>query len=563
MVRQQGGAGSEGRAGQGGPGAPGSSDRGAAGSLRPAGRGASGPPDAAGWTGPGETRRGQGRRAGARWRARRGAPGSPGEVRTRRSPGWRAWAAALLTLALVAVGCGENGNGEAGQTPGADASPSPAAPGEAASLSIAANAVRGGKNSQEAIWIEDYVIPTFEQRMGEEGREVSVEFLGRGVDDEDFKAQIALDLRSGRGADVIAIDGIWLGEFVQAGFLEPLEELVGPQVNDWEGWDQIPEAVQANMSFQGTRYGIPAGTDGRVLFYNKDLFEQAGLPRDWQPTSWIEVLEAARTLKQEFPDVVPLQINAGTAMGEATTMQGFLPLLAAVGAQIYDEESGKWLGDTPELRRALELYADIYREEPVLGDPELQIRQDGRDRSFQDFAEGRIAVLAEGDYFWRSVVNPDEGIAPMENRNEVVGWAKIPAVEPGAAIRGQSFVSMSGGGGRVLNPNTDHPELAWELLAFMNSKEAVLEFVQDQPRITQRSDVNEEILGEDPLLSFVAEEVLPVTAYRPGLANYPQVSVALQQATEAVVTGSSPEEAAQAYHQELESIVGAENVQGG
>lgn len=426
-------------------------------------------------------------------------------------------------------------------------------------LSIAANAIEGGKNEAEALWIQNYVIPTFEQMMADQGRDVSVSFEGRGVDDEDYKAQLALDLGAGSGDDVIAIDGIWVGEFAQAGFIEPLDDVVGPEVAEWEGWQQIPDAVQGLMSFEDARYGVPAGTDGRIIYFRKDLFEQAGLPTDWQPTSWAEVLDAARQLKEALPDVTPLQVNAGVSMGEATTMQGVLPLLVGTGARIYDEDTGQWLGDTPELREVLEFYADVYQNEQ-LGDAEMQLRQDGRDRSFQDFGEGRIAMLIEGDYLWRGVIDPETGIVPIEDRENLVGWAKIPAEEPGRGIEGQDFVSMSGGGGRVLNPNTEHPAEAWELLSFMNSKDAVLEFVAGQTRITQRQDVNDETLADDPLLTFVSEEVLPITAYRPGLAVYPQVSQILQTAVEDVAAGDSVEEAAQTYQSELEELVGAENV---
>ena len=473
----------------------------------------------------------------------------------------RAWLPLAMAMAVGLAAC-----------TGGEASPPASGPdatgdtgtgdGEAITLSIAANAVEGGKNAEEATWITDYVIPTFEQMMADEGHDVTVEFVGRGVDDEDFKAQLALDLSTSGGDDVIGIDGIWVGEFADAGYIAPLSEVVGAEVDDWDGWEQIPDAVQANMAYNGERFGIPAGTDGRVLYFNKDLFAQAGLPEDWQPTSWTEILDAARTLKEALPDVVPLQINAGSTMGEATTMQGALPLLVGSGTRIYDEESGTWPGDTPEVRSVLEFYSAIYGEE-ALGDPELQLRQDGRDRSFQEFAAGGVAILAEGDYFWRSVVNPDGGIAPMENRDEVVGWAMIPAAEPGAGINGQDFVSMSGGGGRVLNPNTEHPAEAWALLTFMNSYEATLEFVAGQARITQRNDVNQEILADDPHLSFIAEEVLPVTAYRPGLAVYPQVSVALQEATDVIVSGGSVDEAVEAYQSELESLVGADAVESG
>ncbi|MFV2063811.1 MAG: extracellular solute-binding protein, partial [Chloroflexota bacterium] len=422
------------------------------------------------------------------------------------------------------------------------------------------NAIEGGKNDTEAQWIQNYVIPTFEQMMADQGKDVSVTFEGRGVNDEDYKAQLALDLGAGAGDDVISIDGIWVGEFAQAEFISPLDDFVGPEVADWDGWGQIPEAVQGVMSFEGERYGVPAGTDGRVLYYRKDLFEQAGLPTDWQPTSWEEILDAGRQLKAELPDVNPLQIDAGVSMGEATTMQGVLPLLVGTGKRIYDEETGMWLGDTPELRNVLQFYADIYQGDQ-LGDADLQLRQDGRDRSFQDFAEGRIAVLLEGDWLWRSVTNPETGSAPIADRDATVGWAKIPAREPGAGINGQDFVSMSGGGGRVLNPNKEHPAEAWELLTFMNSRDAVMEFVANQVRITQRQDVNDETLGQDPLLIFVSEEVLPITATRPGLAVYPQVSQLLQLAVEDAAVGVSVEEAAQKYQSSLEELVGAESVE--
>jgi multiple sugar transport system substrate-binding protein len=94
----------------------------------------------------------------------------------------------------------------------------------------------------------------------------------------------------------------------------------------------------------------------------------------------------------------------------------------------------------------------------------------------------------------------------------------------------------------------------------MNSHDAVLEQVAGQARITQRQDVNDETLAEDPLLTFVSEEVLPITATRPGLAIYPQVSQILQIAVEDAAAGDSVEQAAQTYQSALEGLVGAENV---
>ena len=107
----------------------------------------------------------------------------------------------------------------------------------------------------------------------------------------------------------------------------------------------------------------------------------------------------------------------------------------------------------------------------------------------------------------------------MENRDEVVGWAMIPAYEPGGALGGLDFAPMSGGGVWTMNPNTEHPAEAWALLTFMNSAEQVTAGLGGQLRITNRDDVNAEILTEDPLMSFMADEVLQHDHFRPGLAE--------------------------------------------
>ena len=419
-------------------------------------------------------------------------------------------------------------------------------------LTIAANAISGGKNAAGADWVTNWVIPRFVEDQKAKGRTAHVTFQPSGAADEDYKSKIALDLKTGSGADIYALDGIWVGEFADAGYIKPLADLVGKDKADaWDGWAQIPQPVQNNMSYNGKRYGIPSGTDGRVIFFNKKLFARAGLPANWQPRSWDDILAAGQALKK-LPGVTPIQLNGGTAMGEATTTQGVLPLLVGTGQQIWTD--GKWQGDTPALRDVLGMYQKVYGG--GLGDPVLQEDAKGRDKSFQAFAAGRIGMLLESDYFWRSVVEPTKGIAKMADRDQTVGWALIPAMKPGAGIRGQDFVSMSGGGGNVLNPATKYPQQAWELLQFMNSRDATVALLAGSPRLTQRQDVNNEVLASDPMLSFIAQKVVPLTAFRPGLAVYPRVSLALQQATLDVVSGKSPADAAAAYQRAIEPVVG-------
>ncbi|HEX6472988.1 MAG TPA: extracellular solute-binding protein [Streptosporangiaceae bacterium] len=445
-------------------------------------------------------------------------------------------AALIAASGLVLAGCSGAASGGGGTT----------------TLRISANSIKGGKNTAKAQWITDYVIPKFEQLEKSKGTKVDVKFEGTGVDDGPFKQKTALDLKTGVAADLIEIDGIWVGEFAQAGYIKPLDQTVGARAGQWDGWSQIPPPVQAIMSFNGQRYGLPTGTDGRVLFYNKKLFAQAGLPTDWQPKSWDDVLAAGRKLKA-IKGVTPIQLNAGTAMTEATTMQGVLPLLVGTGQEIY--ANGRWQGDTPQLRDVLGLYKTIYST--GLGDPKLQQSAQGRDESFARFARNKVGMLLESDYFWREVVGPTADVAPMKDRDQTVGYTLIPAMKPGGGIRGQDAVSMSGGVGWVLNPRTKNAALAWDLLTFMQSHDAVKEEVRRTAvGISPRNDVNAETLAGDPLLNFIATKVLPITAVRPGLAAYPQVSTALQKATGDVVAGASVDQAAKAYERNLEQAVG-------
>jgi multiple sugar transport system substrate-binding protein len=429
-------------------------------------------------------------------------------------------------------------------------------------LVISANDVVGGKNAAEAGWITEKVIPGFIKAQKDKGVTAKVTFNGSGVEDEQYKTKLELNLKTGSGSDVFAADGIWLGELASAGYVKPLKDVVGDKPAGWDGWSQISKAVQQNLTFKDQLYGVPNGTDGRVLYFNKKLFAQAGLPENWQPTSWDDILTAGQALKK-VKGVTPIQINAGVPMGEATTAQGFLPLLAGTGKPLYDDASGSWQGATQGVKDVLGFYQKLYGG--GLGDPRMQQDKAGRDQSFAEFSKGKIGILAEGDYFWRSVICPskeDCATTSMPDRDQVVGWAKIPAQKPKSGVNGQDFVSVSGGSGWMLNPKTKYPQQAWELMEFMASKEMQTELSKAQIRISARGDVNSETLKNDPLLSFISSEVLPLTTYRPSDEKYNEVSLAIQQATADVVAGKSPDEAAKTYSSSLEKAVGAEHVAG-
>lgn len=412
-------------------------------------------------------------------------------------------------------------------------------------------------NANTVKWITEYVIPKFQDQMKAAGRTVTVNLVQFGGSDEELKVRYALDLKAGAGNDVMAFDGFWVPEFAGGGLLKPLDSIATAKVNDWEGWSHIPKTVQELLMFQGKRYGIPVGTDARVIWYRKDTLKAAGLPDNWQPKSWDELLDAARAVKKAKPDVMPLQINAGTSMGEATTLQGWYMVVLGAGANVYNFDTGKYPVKGQPILDALNLYKKIYVDEK-LGDARLQLLKDGRDRSFLAFRDGQIAMLVEGDWFWRSVLAT--GSTKLENRDQLVGWAKMPAMKPGAGIRKQDFVTASGGTGYALNPNTKNPAEAWGLLSFMFSKDS-LDYIQTfEPRIRARDDVP---VPNEPVMTAMAKELLPFTMIRPADANYSKVvSPEIQLMTERVVSGEmTPQQAMEAYAKAVTAAAGANGVE--
>lgn len=427
-----------------------------------------------------------------------------------------------------------------------------AIPAFAVDLDVTCRCVIGGTNSATAQWIEESVIPAFEAAHPD----VNVSLNQFGGEDAQLTQQLALDFSTGAGPDVSAFDGFLIPSFVEGGLLKPLDEVAGPEVNDWSGWAALSEGSRALMEYQGKYYGIPLGTDVRMIYTRKDMLEKAGIDADtWQPTSWEDILEAARAVKAAYPESFPIQLNAGVAMGEATTMQGYWLALLGTGEGVTDE-NGKFITSSQGILDTLNLYKTIYVDEQ-LGDQRAQLLADGRNRSFANFRDGVTALLFEGDYFYRSVT-PEGSEFAVADRDNVLGWAKIPAKEPGAGIRGQDFVTISGGTGFVINPATDSPAEAWAFLSFMNEPEMQDAFQAIQPRITARTDVE---IPNSPFLTETSQALLPLTTARPNDPNYNAVSSEIQRMTEAVVSGElSPEDAMAQYRSAVIAIVGEENI---
>jgi multiple sugar transport system substrate-binding protein len=410
------------------------------------------------------------------------------------------------------------------------------------------NAAPGGVNSQIAEWLG--------QELPEVGREIGapVAFLPAGLNDQDYKARVALDIKGGRGADVIAIDQFWVPEFAAAGFIMPIDRYLA----DWPTRAQFFAPIQRMGSFGGHDYMVVWDADVRMVFYNRALFRQAGIELPWQPRSWDDLLAAGRKLKAACPGVTPLQIDAGTAMDEAATMQGFFMVLLGAGGRLYDPDRDCWIASGQALERTADFYRRIYQTEH-LADPDLQISPKAREKSFDLFHREKIAVYVESTWFYSSVLGPNNKSWGIPDRDTRIGWARMPG---GGQPGDPEFVSVSGGNGLIINPHGKDPDRAWRLVAALNQLDRQQRLFALKPFTPTRQDLA--ALPEVQAQTFTAAaaaEVMPYTSFRPALREYPEISFHVQFLTERLATGQLDVPAALAeYRKAVANVVGDDRV---
>jgi multiple sugar transport system substrate-binding protein len=356
---------------------------------------------------------------------------------------------------------------------------------------------------------------------------------------------------------VIYEDTFTINQDVEAGHLAPIDDY-------WAAWPDAEQyharADAAVTALDGHRYGVMLGTDTRGLWYNADLLERAGVAVPWEPATWDEVLEAARAVKEEFgAEVTPLNVYAGTPAGEMASMQGFQMLLSGTGDTLYDEDAREWRTGTPGFLASLEFVRTVYAEGLALDPRDALNPAVGTLNNEERIPAGELAISLEGSWATQSWI--ESANQPWPEWADTMRFAPMPTREgqdPGAT-------SMSGGWSLALGSASTNPDLAWEVMAHALNRENATLFAVEGAQIPLRDDVasSEEFQAADPTPDAAAD-LVDVTHFRPAYGDYPRVSLAIQQAMEAVMLGdATPEEAAAAYADEVAGVVGPDNVREG
>ncbi len=355
--------------------------------------------------------------------------------------------------------------------------------------------------------------------------------------------------------DVIYEDTFQIKSDSAAGYLLPIDDYVA----NWADWSQFYDAAkQAGLGDDGKTYGVSMGTDTRGIYFNKDIFAKAGLSADWQPKSWDDIVTAAEKIKAAVPDVTPLNIYGGKAAGEQTSMQGLEMLVYGTASTLYDNDAQKWITGSKGLTDSLSFYKELY--DKGLATP-LDLALDptiGSRVSTELIPQGKVAMAIDGSWLPGGWMTGDHAWPAWQ---QTIGLAKMPTqdgADPGAT-------SMSGGWTLAVGSQTKHPKTAFDFIAMALNKENTLKYDTENSQIAVRDDVatSQDYLGYNPTFKFFAD-LVKVTHFRPATPDYSQISSALQQATESVITGdASPEQATKTYDAALTKIVGSTKVKQG
>lgn len=365
------------------------------------------------------------------------------------------------------------------------------------------------------------------------------------VSGSEFYPWLRQALEAGDAPDVLHVSGDRIGEMVDAGYIEALDEYL----KDWPDWRYYPPWVRASVSYQGRVWAIPYGLDTRFLYFRRDLFEQAGLSRTWQPQAVDDMLSAAAAIKARVPTVIPYALYAGRAGDTGTANHAFLPLLYAYGGALQDS-SGRWIGDSAAIRRTLTYYARAYEGEKLVPASLLTMSRPWTAMREQ-LGAGGLALLFEGGWVYGGWTSKDRA-----GTEKNVGFLLHPT-EKG----GPSFTIGGAGTCWFIGARSGSKDLAWEFIKTWNSRDTVARLNIEDPHPVARVDAVR--VPEYQRETFLVQSTnsLEKARFTPPVANYDDVVMAIQRATGRVASGESdPIDAAKRYADDLAQTLGANRV---
>jgi multiple sugar transport system substrate-binding protein len=197
-------------------------------------------------------------------------------------------------------------------------------------------------------------------------------------------------------------------------------------------------------------YGLPQRADPTVLFYNRELFDEAGVaypdPDDWDWASW---RDTARRLSNQTRG------QFGTALG------GWLGLVWGNGGELFNADLSQTLLDRPEATDGIQFGADMVHLDRSAPIPQAS----GGPDALKLFREGKLAMLPA----------PSSLLADLQREPAGFAWDLAPMP---VGARQVTVLAVSGLGASASTPN---PEAAARFIAWATGAEGLGAYLKASP----------------------------------------------------------------------------------
>lgn len=296
------------------------------------------------------------------------------------------------------------------------------------------------------------------------------------VPNDDYVAKVGAAAGSGGLPDLFAADIVYVPNWVEQGLFQDISS----QINGLDFKDEINAGHLSAGTVDGKEHVLPFVLDLSMMFWNKALFEEAGLDPEQAPANLQEFADAAKAIQAlNKPDTYGTA--TGLACGGCLVFTWF-PSVWADGEEVLSDDGAESLLASDTATEIYSTWKDLWESGAVL--PSSQ--DEAGPTWTAGFTEGKVGLM-----FYPATLLSS---TPFD-----AGVAGIPGPEGGAS----TFV---GGDGIGISKDSDKAAQAWNFLNWMMSEEAQVGVLAQNKDVVSRSDLsNNEFSDQDPRLVTINE----------------------------------------------------------
>lgn len=275
---------------------------------------------------------------------------------------------------------------------------------------------------------------------------------------DDYQAKIGAAAGSKSLPDLFASDVVFVPNYTSQGLYLDITD----RIDGFEHADDLAQSHIETGTLDGAKYVVPHTMDLSVLFYNKDLYEQAGLDPNTGPTTLAEFDEQARAVDALGGDVSGTYF--GGNCGGCMVFTGF-PWIWGAGQEVMNEDGTSASLASDEAKEVYEVYRGLAADD--IAGPGTQDETGATWTA--PFAEGTIGVMPM----------PSTTLGAMPDST---GVAAIPGIDGGES----TFV---GGDAIGISATSENADAAWEFLEWTLGDEAQVEVLAKNNDVVARADL--------------------------------------------------------------------------